>query len=270
MRTPYLVIVAFVTAACLGSAVPAGALITQCGDVLGNGDGINATDALGVLRRAVGQPLDFTCDQCVIFETTTTSTTTTTLNPQVGAECTMPPTVRAGADLRNCDLADFDFGFDSLCGADLRGADISRVRLRAGDFADFRGATANSANLSFGSYVGARFDGLTGDTVDFGFGDVRDTSYVGASMANGDFFQTILDDVDFSSAMIPNGNMNEVTGARVNFTGADLTGLTWRDGSLTDTVWSGTTCPDGSNSDANGGTCCGHNVGTTGLTQCSP
>jgi uncharacterized protein YjbI with pentapeptide repeats len=38
-----------------------------------------------------------------------------------------------------------------------------------------------------------------------------------------------------------------------NLSGADLTGAT-----LTGVIWAHTICPDGTNSDDNGGTCVGH------------
>jgi tetratricopeptide (TPR) repeat protein len=43
-----------------------------------------------------------------------------------------------------------------------------------------------------------------------------------------------------------------------NLTGANLVGADFRDADLSDVDWGNTTCPDGSNSDGNGGTCLGH------------
>jgi uncharacterized protein YjbI with pentapeptide repeats len=47
--------------------------------------------------------------------------------------------------------------------------------------------------------------------------------------------------------------------AGVDFTNANLTGADWRRATgLDSAIFSNTTCPDGTNSDANGGTCIGH------------
>jgi len=43
--------------------------------------------------------------------------------------------------------------------------------------------------------------------------------------------------------------------AGANLTGADLTGAKLQGATLTGAVWSNTTCPDGTNSNDDGGTC---------------
>ena len=66
----------------------------DCGDLDYSGD-VSATDALVVLKYAVGQPVDMHCCACVTTTTTTTSTTTTTTlpaKPACGQAGTSPPT----------------------------------------------------------------------------------------------------------------------------------------------------------------------------------
>lgn len=68
--------------------------------------------------------------------------------------------------------------------------------------------------------------------------DLRDTKLTGAFLRGADLRGARLDGADLTGA---------------DLTGADLTGA-----SLTKVVWSRTTCPDGSVSDENAGTCQGH------------
>jgi uncharacterized protein YjbI with pentapeptide repeats len=48
----------------------------------------------------------------------------------------------------------------------------------------------------------------------------------------------------------------DLTGAAL--TGANLTGANLHVATITNVSWSNTICPDGTNSDADGGTCIGH------------
>ncbi|MFI1518618.1 pentapeptide repeat-containing protein [Kitasatospora cineracea] len=68
---------------------------------------------------------------------------------------------------------------------------------------------------------------------------------------------------DMTSANLSNANLRDADLRNavldhVNLTGADLTGADLRGASTVGVVWAGTTCPDGTNSDAVGGTCAGH------------
>ena len=65
----------------------------------------------------------------------------------------------------------------------------------------------------------------------------------GANLSQASFARAVLDNSNLSGAKL---SMTDLTGA--SLAGANLTGVTW----------SQTTCPDGSNSNANGGTCLGH------------
>jgi uncharacterized protein YjbI with pentapeptide repeats len=68
--------------------------------------------------------------------------------------------------------------------------------------------------------------------------DLRGAKLTGAFLRDADLRNARLDGADLTGA---------------DLTGADLTGA-----SLTKVVWSRTTCPDGSVSDENAGTCQGH------------
>jgi uncharacterized protein YjbI with pentapeptide repeats len=89
---------------------------------------------------------------------------------------------------------------------------------------------------------------------------------VGCDFAGVDFSGYYLNnssftDVDFAGADMSDAelsydgfNMDNRTG--VDFSDSDLTGAGFSDVSeLADVIWNNTTCPDGTNSDNDGGTC---------------
>jgi hypothetical protein len=69
-----------------------------------------------------------------------------------------------------------------------------------------------------------------------------------ADLRNAKLTGAFLRDADLRNAKLDGADL----------TGADLTGAKLEGASLVRVIWSGTTCPDGSSSDANGRTCAGH------------
>lgn len=140
-----------------------------------------------------------------------------------------------GADLAYCS---FTSGKVSLAGLDLAGADFWGAKLVGVDFtgsdlagALFGGDTEAQADLTSVDFSGADLTGATLDdtylySVAFDGADVADASFTGATLIFNDF------------------------------TGADLTGASLDQADLLQfPVWSNTICPDGTNSDDDGGTC---------------
>jgi uncharacterized protein YjbI with pentapeptide repeats len=168
-----------------------------------------------------------------------------------GCDPDFPITNLSGARIYRAIAVDAKLCDANLIGADLHGtnftnaafedANLSRANL---SWADLDGANAGfapieNANLSNASWVGinapgASFDGSDLHRIDMRNGDLRSTSFVGS-----DLRYARLDGVDFTNA--------NLTGIRIN-SATSFAGVTW----------SNTTCRDGSNSDANGGTCIGH------------
>lgn len=62
----------------------------------------------------------------------------------------------------------------------------------------------------------------------------------------------------FNQATLTTTNMTNSNFTNADFTSADLTGASTTGATFTGATWSNTTCPDGTNSDADGGTCVGH------------
>jgi phospholipase C len=108
----------------------------------------------------------------------------------------------------------------NLKGANLSGAEAANATLR-GD--NLEGVFAENANLQNSSLQGVNLKG----------GDLRNVNLQGASLQG-----TNLDGADLTGA---------------NLSGADLRGS-----NVHRVTWAHTTCPDGTSSDADGGTCVGH------------
>jgi hypothetical protein len=75
----------------------------------------------------------------------------------------------------------------------------------------------------------------------------------GADLSNANLNGANLTGADLSGANLSGANLN-----KADLTGADLSGANVTGANLNKVTWSNTTCPDGTNSDADGGTCPGH------------
>ncbi len=90
----------------------------------------------------------------------------------------------------------------------------------------------------------------------------------GCKLSGFDLSYTNLFDVDLHGANLIDANLSsdvlsqaDLGGANLmgaNMSGADLSGAILKGANLNDVTWSKTTCPDGTNSDNDGGTCIGH------------
>ncbi len=132
-------------------------------------------------------------------------------------------------------------GFLIGAGADLRGAALS------GD--NMPGINLSGANVSEAKFTGDDLTGaiFTGDSVfDTGFEDANLTGadFSGDNIDGSNLTGADLSGTEFGDANLENATFTGTTGD----TTTDVTGVTWLD----------TTCPDGTNSNYDGGTCLGH------------
>lgn len=136
---------------------------------------------------------------------------------------------------------------------DLTGCDFDRLggarAIASFAWRDFTGANFSHAYLAGNNFIRANF---------------TDANFAGAQLSAGwgpsDFNSANFTGANLTNARLPRANLDEA-----NFTNADLRGayfyelaivggiISWA--SYTDVIWANTTCPDGTNSDANGGTC---------------
>lgn len=130
--------------------------------------------------------------------------------------------------------------FPEISVADKGGCDLSGANLGpAGhiDHIDFRGCRLDDADLSGWTINSASLEAIS----------ARRANFAGAPLS-----QSILRDADLRDADLSRSNFQMTDLTNANLTGADLTNAITRGA-----IWKNTTCPDGTNSDANGGTCVG-------------
>jgi YVTN family beta-propeller protein len=81
---------------------------------------------------------------------------------------------------------------------------------------------------------------------------------VNAQLAGANLKGANLKDADLTGANLSGANLNGANLKGANLTDADLSGASLTGANLSSVIWSNTTCPDGTNSNADAGTCVGH------------
>ncbi len=79
-----------------------------------------------------------------------------------------------------------------------------------------------------------------------------------ANLGDANLLGTNLSKTNLTGADLSNANATAAALGQSNLTDADLTDADLTNAGVGQIHWDNTTCPDGTNSDANGGTCCGH------------
>ena len=157
------------------------------------------------------------------------------------------PTTFASTDLEYATLSG-----THLQGANLAGTDLAHITSG--------GVTGTPASLPTGWGIGGGY--LMGPGVGLSFTDLSGVgSFPAADLTAADFYDSDLSGGDLTSVTSLEGAdlaYADLSGA--NLTGEDLTGATLAYATLAGVIWSNTTCPDGSNSDAHGGTCVGFGI----------
>lgn len=158
------------------------------------------------------------------------------------------PQTRAGRTVfRNSNLTNTNFSSITAALADV-GIEFNGSNLSG---ADFTNAVIPSRSNQF------TFQDTTGTNVNFS----------GADMRGAHFHRANLTDVNFTGVNLSKGPISSGVPARffsavltnANFTNTNLlNAIGFTTATLINPIWSNTTCPDGTNSDANGGTCIGH------------
>lgn len=105
--------------------------------------------------------------------------------------------------------------------------------------ANFTNSTFSGGNMRFADFTGANFTNTVLQT------DARGSNFTNAN---------------FTGAQLVGQGFPDANVSNANFTNANLSGSDFENAITVGAVWSNTTCPDGTNSDANGNTCEGHLV----------
>ncbi len=147
-----------------------------------------------------------------------------------------------GSNLQGANLAGAN-----LQGQNLRGANLQNV---SGTGASFSGAQLQGANLDSGTYTNADFGGA-----DLRGANLHGDDLTGATLANANLNGATLANANLTGATLADANLKGANLEGADLTNASLDGATLSGANLDSVTWSNTTCPDGTNSDGDGGTC---------------
>jgi uncharacterized protein YjbI with pentapeptide repeats len=149
-------------------------------------------------------------------------------------------------------LCNIDSSHGNLDGIDFSGADLYGCGL---------GEPYGTLTAQHARFVGTYLAGGEVGNADLSYSD-----FSHANLSGVDIGESNLTGVNFSSANLSNAspyrNWQLTNFTSANFTNANLSGVLFIKGMpgmvFTGVIWSNTTCPDGTNSDADGHTCVGH------------
>ena len=163
-------------------------------------------------------------DLAGLFDFTSCSASPLILDPATG-RIDVRSTPEHGKNLRGVDWAGVE-----AAGVDLGGSNLQSAFVEDGDLsgADLQGANLNGA-------------------------DLRNVDLTGAVLRGANLSHADLTGAKLGHAVLTGANLNGD-----DLTNADLSGAVTTGANVGQVTWSNTVCPDGTNSDADGGTCKGH------------
>ena len=163
-------------------------------------------------------------DLAGLFDFTSCSASPLILDPATG-RIDVRSTPEHGRNLRGVDWAGVE-----AAGVDLGGSNLQSAFVEDGDLsgADLQGANLNGA-------------------------DLRNVDLTGAVLRGANLSHADLTGAKLGHAVLTGANLNGD-----DLTNADLSGAVTTGANVGQVTWSNTVCPDGTNSDADGGTCKGH------------
>jgi uncharacterized protein YjbI with pentapeptide repeats len=186
---------------------------------------------------------------------------------------TFPAANLTGANLEGANLtgatlsAVTSFNTADLQFANLSGADVQGAKLAGADMDSVSSGGVTGIPTSLPTGWGVTDGYLVGPNASLSFG----TNLSGATFPVSSLAGANLEGADVSSAVLTavtsmenaNTSFTDFAGSDLtgqDLTGANLTGANMSGATLTGVTWSNTTCPDGSNSDTDGGTCIGFGI----------
>ena len=137
--------------------------------------------------------------------------------------------------------------FDFRCNADAVPLDPVTGQV------DYRGANLSDQNLQGDDLTGALMSGANLNGANMQKAYLQNAVFTGAKINAAN-----LQRADLAGAGLMGADLRESNLQRADFTNANLAGANFDDANVTQAIWSNTTCPDGTNSNADGGTCKGH------------
>ncbi len=156
----------------------------------------------------------------------------------------------AGRDLSNA------YVVNSTMASDVRGTNFTGANLSGTGFGSGQVGNTNFTNANLQS---ASFDSLDVTTCLFNNANMQEVFFGNANASGVDFSTSpSLQSASFNNANLTGANFSGLTLASVAFYNANLTGANFTNADVSLSLWGSTICPDGTNSDTNGGTCEGH------------
>lgn len=166
----------------------------------------------------------------------------------------------SGANLEGANLQGTNFQGDNLSGANFQNANLAGANLKG---ANLKGANFSGANVSGATLQGANLQGITATGADFAGSNLQgdnlqgdqlnNTNFHAAQISGANLSATELQNADLSDAILSGSNMQGANLTSANLAGANVSGT-----NLKKVVWSATTCPDGTSSNNDDGTCTGN------------
>jgi hypothetical protein len=133
----------------------------------------------------------------------------------------------------------------SLAGCNLSGLNLTNAQLPG---ANLSGANLNGTSLSGANLTSANLSGA----------NLKSSNLSGTNLSGANLSGANLNGANLTGANLTGANLSGANLNGANLTGANLTGAKLSGANLNKVTWSGTTCPDGTNSNTDGGTCTGH------------
>ncbi|MGH3300865.1 MAG: Ig-like domain repeat protein [Streptosporangiaceae bacterium] len=153
-------------------------------------------------------------------------------------------------NLSGANLSGGYFAYAPLAGANLAGSNLKNTV--------FIGASLTGASLSRSNFAGANLTNanLTGANLsrsNFAGANLTNANLTGANLSYSNFAGANFSGADLATALIVGSNLK---GA--NLSNANLAGTQVSLANVAGVTWANTTCPDGTVSNADGGSCLGH------------
>jgi uncharacterized protein YjbI with pentapeptide repeats len=210
---------------------------------LSSGPGITMADA--VLTNVTAEDIDWVGINLTNANLSDARMPRANLSDADGRLATFDRVDATGGDIRGANFTDASMQGFIFFGGFATETDFTRVRLN--------NANLGEANLSSSIMRNTDLSGITASLVNF---------------RNCDLFAALLIDANLAGAVLTDADASQANFTRANLSGANLTNLDLTNANmrsartegavLTGITWSNTTCPDGTNSDFNGGTCAGN------------
>jgi hypothetical protein len=161
------------------------------------------------------------------------------------SDCSAPPA--PGVNWSGCQLGPL-----FLVGANLTGANLQSTNLT--------GANLTNANLAAAYVQGAVLSGAILTNASLGDAFLNNAHLSGAYLTNARLGDAILNNAHLQGAHMQGAQFPGASLAGANLTNANLTGGFLGGAAVIGVQWGNTICPDGTNSNNDGGTCLGHLV----------